>query len=178
MNIKQCLFFSGKGALDELAFIYIMSSIMFDSELLIPKKIGKFLRYAIVDAHRFGFENNVQEISKNLRQLLTMEKVDLLLLTNLFVMNNFMNLELMENFEVDNEFFDLKQLKECYNGIMEHSYETKNERDDLHKAKKVLYIKPSPCLNVSKYKNCHGYCNWHKETLKTKKTNGMNEILR
>ena len=82
-----------------------MSSIMSDSELLRPKKIGKFLRFAIVDVHQFGFENNVQEISKNLRKLLTMERVDLLLLTNSFVMNNFMNLELIDNYEVDNEFF-------------------------------------------------------------------------
>ena len=157
-----------------------MSSIMSDSELLRPKKIGKFLRFAIVDVHQFGFENNVQEISKNLRKLLTMERVDLLLLTNSFVMNNFMNLELIDNYEVDNEFFDLIQFKECYEGMIGHSffYESKNERDDLHKQKKILYTKPSPCSNISKYSKCYGYCKWYKETLKTKKTNGINQILR
>ena len=152
-----------------------MSSIMSDSELLRPKKIGKFLRYAIVDAHQFGFENNVQEISKNLRKLFKIEKVDFPLLTNSYAMNDFMNLGLIENFEVDNEFFDLKQYKECYEGLIGHSYETKNEKDDLYKPKETLYTKPSPCLNISKFSKCHGYCKWHKETLKT---NGMNKILR
>ena len=157
----------------------MMSSISFDSELLRPNQIGTFLRNTAVDAQLFGYGENVKTVSENLRKLFTLNNVEISLMMYSFVINDFLNLELNEDFEVDNEFFDLKQFKKCYEGLIGHiPHATENDRDAFYRQRTVLYTKPSPCLNISKYPECHGYCQWHKKILEIKTTEEINDIIR
>ena len=156
----------------------MMSSTLSDSELLRPKQIGTFLRNTAIDAHQYGFDENVHSISENLKKLMTNHKVDLLLMTNFFLMNDFLNLELYEDFEIENEFFDLNQFIKCSQSLLKLAKKSKYDTDDLHRPKKNVYQNPTPCLNVSQYPFCHGYCQWHKEILDNMIPKENNVIIR
>ena len=158
----------------------MMSSALSDSELLQPRRIGTFLRYAMANAHNLVLDENVQIMSQNLRQFLRLGKIDLLLLTKMFVLNDFQNLELEERFNIDNEYFELHGMKDCIKKLLKLNTDVMNmdHLDNLYRQPKKLFIRPSPCFNISNYTECQDYCKWTDDVLKNWTTKQIIDILK
>ena len=151
---------------------------MSDSELLRPKQIGTFLRYAIVDAYLSGFDENIELMLVKARQLFMNGNADLLLLSNLFGINDFKNVELLKDFEIDNDLFSKTNLKECYKDLHNFTKGTDPQFQNLFTPIEDQYIDVSPCFNISKNPKCKGYCRWHKEIATNWSTQKIESLLR
>lgn len=156
------------------------SSSLSDSELLQPKQIGTFIRYAMANGHNLVYNENVQIMIDNLRKLLKLGKIDLLLLTRIFMLNDFQNLALEERFDIDNEYFELDDIRECSKRFINphKNHISTNQRDVLYRPQKELYLKPSPCLNISNHTDCQGYCKWTEDVLNNWTTGQMIDTLK
>ena len=134
--------------------------------LLEPESIGTFLHYAVYDILQSGLYQNIFLTTSSLSKLMTTDKgkLDLTLITKLFAMNDFMNLELLEDYDFKNSQVGLKDLKECYKALK--TGESLNEFESFNEKKKdEFYIMPSPCWNLTKHPLCRNYCEWHKNVI-------------
>ena len=164
--------------MNELLYLYMMSNTLSDSELLKPKQIGTFLRYAITDAHQSGNDEDIQVMLKELRNLMVKDGFDFLQLVSMFGVNDFTNLELLEGNEIDNNYFALQEFKECYEDLSKISKEPTHELKDLINQKDNPYLEISPCFNISNNPECQGYCLWVQDVLMKWPTQRIDELLR
>lgn len=173
-----------KEALDELQYLFMMSSALTNSEIITPNILGPYLHYSIVDAQEYGFEQNIQIISENLRALTSLDDIDLFSVTSIFGINDFRNLELLEEYEIDNDYFNLNDFKKCYERLtMDLSTPGFNHvLQDLHEPKEDLYLKSSPCHKIANYTDqtpeCKGYCLWHHKIMTNLAKKDINTLLK
>ena len=149
--------------------------MMAKADFLQPNQIGTFLHHAIVNAIRFGTEENVRFMIQNLAKLLTIDGNDLLLMSKLLALNNFKNLDLLEPYELTNEQVDLSGISKCYNGLIK-----KTEFDQKFKEidPNIPYSSPSPCKNLTMNPDCVPYCNWQEKVFSKLNTSQIDEIER
>ena len=142
--------------MDELLYLKMIASI----DVLKPKQIGTFLQHTIVDALNSGTEQNVRLIVENIQQLLSNEDIDFLILTKIFGINAFKNLNLLEAYEIANDIVDLSKISKCYQGL---TFDQKiNQEFDATKSKTPFMV-PTPCLHVSQHPECKTYCDWQEK---------------
>ena len=170
--------FLDKESLDELQHLYLIGNdyllqdfgynlTLYDKifkYLLEPERIGSFLHYAVYDALQSGLHQNVISMTLSLRKMMTTDKgdFDLNMITILFAINDFMNIELLEDYELKNSQVSL--IKDCYNALKRE--QSVNEFESFNEKKKdESYIMPSPCWNLTKHPLCRNYCEWHKNVI-------------
>ena len=120
--------FLDKESLDELQHLYLIRSdyLLQDSghnltlydiqfkQLLEPERIGSFIHFALYDVLQSGLYQNIISMTSSLRQMMGTEKVDLdlTLVSKLFAINDFTNIELLEDYELKDSQVSL--IKDCY----------------------------------------------------------------
>lgn len=88
--------------------------------------------------------------------------LDLSLITKMFAINDFRNIDLLEDYELENDQVSLINVKECYDALKTSKSPKEYERFDEKKVDKS-YLSPSPCLlNLTEHPLCKTYCEWHK----------------
>ena len=122
------------------------------------KKVGTFLHFALLNGNLAKTNKQVQSMVGNLKQLFTYDDKDLLLMSKVLGMNDFMNLELLEPNDLMNSQMDLSGIKECLGDLL-----TKVDQEQKFKKIKTInyFLSPSPCLNQSTHPTCKVYCKWH-----------------
>ena len=170
--------FLDKESLDELQHLYLIGNdyllqdfgydlTLYDKifkYLLEPERIGSFLHYAVYDALQSGLHQNLISMTSSLRKMMTTDKgdFDLNMITILFAINDFMNIELLEDYELKNSQVSL--IKDCYNALKREQSVKEFESFDEKKSEES-YIIPSPCMNLTENSPCISYCEWHKNVV-------------
>ena len=90
-------------------------------------------------------------------------------------MNDFMNIELLEDYELKNSQVSL--IKDCYNALKREQFVNEFESFNEKKSEES-YIIPSPCLNLAENSSCRSYCQWHKNVVENWSRTKMNVIER
>ena len=134
------------------------------------QEIGNFLAYAIKNIQQFGKEENLIIMQSNLENLFTANGIDQLKLSILLGMNTYSNLDLLQSFESNDMMLGLKK---CHGDLDTESNLLKEvlmDREEI--LEKGVYLKPSPCLNITKNPACKTYCEWHQNAV------GTNSLLK
>ena len=128
-------------------------------------RIGTFLAYEIKRVHQYGNEWEKITLQSNLETLMSSTEQDHLKLPIFFGLNNYENLNLLEEFELGNFVSEKTQIEACYKNL-EMSGLSKKVLQELEKSYKGSFQKPSPCMNVAEYPECRYFCNWHQRVTK------------
>lgn len=178
MNLQSVIFFQEKESLDELQYMYVMGNDyhFIDGNLALyeaifqyflePERIGTFLHYAFYDILQLGLHQNKIKMTTSLSKLMTSDlgKVDLTLITKFFAMNDFLNIDLLEDFELENSQVSLVNIKDCFNALKIE--QSTNQFESFNgKRKDQSYVSLSPCWNLTEKSPCRSYCEWHKSVI-------------
>ena len=146
-------------------------------QLLEPERIGSFIHFALYDVLQSGLYQNIISMTSSLRQMMGTEKVDLdlTLVSKLFAINDFTNIELLEDYELKDSQVSL--IKDCYNAVKIEQYIDEYESFN-EKKKDESYLVPSPCLNLTENSLCRSYCEWHKNVVENWSRTKLNVIER
>ena len=145
--------------------------------LLEPESIGTFLHYAVYDILQSGLYQNIFLTTSSLSKLMTTDKgkLDLTLITKLFAMNDFMNIELLEDYELKNS--NMSMIKDCYKALKREQFINEFESFDQKKIDES-YIAPFPCMNQTEHSLCRRYCKWHKNVVENRSRTKLDIIVR
>ena len=183
--------FLDKESLDELQYLYLIGNdyllqgfgynlTLYDKifkYLLEPERIGSFIHYAVYDALQSGLHQNIISMTSSLRKMMTTVKgdLDLNMITTLFAMNDFMNIELLEDYELKNS--QLLSIQDCYKALK--SEQSAKEFESFNEKKsEESFISPSLCLHLTEHSPCKSYCDWHKNVVENWSTTKLNIIER
>ena len=128
-------------------------------------RIGTFLAFEIKRVHQHGNELDKIALQSKLESFMSSTELDHLKLPIFFGLNNYENLNLLEDFELDNFVSEKSQIEACYQNL-EMSGLSKKILQELEKSYKGSFQKPSPCMNVTGYTECRSFCNWHQRVTK------------
>ena len=149
--------------------------------LLEPEKIGSFLHYAYYDTLQSGLLQNKISMTTSFSKLMTTEKgmLDLTWITKLFAINDFKNIELLEDYGDKNNQVSLHDIKDCYDAFKSDQNQNQDEFENFNEKKMdKSYKMPSPCFNLTLYSLCKGYCEWHKNVIENWSTTKINVLQR
>ena len=130
-----------------------------DTSYFQPKNIGSFLFQIFVDVHLHGTTEKLETLLEKLKQLFTVDHRDLLLMTKVYGVNDFTNLDLLPSNELIGKQVDLTKISHCFDKMLESKQVGNVKKFD--KIKKHKYMERSPCLNITGYPECKAYCDWH-----------------
>ena len=116
-------------------------------------------------------------MTSSLKKMFTTEKgdLDLILITKLFAMNDFMNIELLEDYELKNS--NMSMIKDCYKALKREQFINEFESFDQKKIDES-YIAPFPCMNQTEHSLCRRYCKWHKNVVENRSRTKLDIIVR
>ena len=113
-------------------------------------------------------------MQSNLENLFTANGIDQLKLSILLGMNTYSNLDLLQSFESNDMMLGLKK---CHGDLeTESKKEVLMDREEI--LEKGVYLKPSPCLNITKNPTCKTYCEWHQNAVGTNSLLKSRNLLR
>ena len=125
------------------------------------ERIGSFVSYAITNAYRFGYEENIYTIQSSVKSLMTKNDIDQLKLSILFGINTYSNLHLLESFEFDS--VEELNMKYCYKNSSTEPNFLKEFLKESKKNSENVFSDPLPCSKFSNFPKCKLYCEWHQK---------------
>ena len=107
-------------------------------------------------------ESKILRANADLNSLMSLNGIDLILLTRLFSSNHFQNLPSMQF-----NGTTYSNISACVNTTINefNEYLAKHPANDL--SSQMPYIKSSPCFNLEAYPLCTYFCDWHTALFKT-----------
>ena len=141
------------------------------------KKIGNFLGYGIKNIFQYGQEENFIATQSHVGSLMTMFGIDLIKLTKFLGVNSFTNLDLLDSVELTKGEVDLGSINDCHSQLKSNSAPKDEVFADIEKSSNGIFLKPSPCHNVTAFPSCKTYCEWHANAIKHWLPNAIRMIL-
>ena len=114
------------------------------------------------EAYHSGLDLHAMTMSYNIRKAFSIGNLDMQIISYLFGINNYLNLELLDELEIDNDHFVLSTLKNCFEEQDTVVKQNDVEFDNVLKTRQEVFLSVSPCQNLTEVSACEQYCKWHK----------------